>query len=85
MLGILVDGGVMRCRDIVDKMELRACTSRPHAERIVPLALARLAALGLAIRFGGANREWESTERGRGMWICYSNNVALELAAAVIR
>lgn len=70
----------MRCRDIVDRMALRSC-SRPNADRIAPLALTRLSALGMAIQHAGAAKEWEATEYGRDLWIGYRNSVALELAA----
>jgi len=76
VLGVLVEGGVLRCRDIVDRMAL------PNGNRIAPLALARMSALGMVIQHAGAGKEWEATERGRIVWAGYADNVARELAAA---
>jgi hypothetical protein len=78
VLGVLVDCGVMRARDIATRMALDAGT----AGRIVPKALARLSSLGLVIQHAGRATEWEATERGRIVWAGYADNVALELAAA---
>ncbi len=82
VLGVLVDGGVLRSRDIVARMALGACTSRPNAERIVPVAMARLSALGMVIQHAGAAKEWEATVRGWAAWIDYADSVAQELASA---
>lgn len=82
VLGVLVEGGVLRCRDIIDRMALGACASRPNAERIVPVAMARLSALGMVIQHAGSGKEWEATQHGRDMWIGYLERMMLEVAAA---